>query len=670
MGRRIKFGPFELDRQTGELWKHGLKVKLQGKPFQVLVALLERPGEPVSREVLQQRLWAGDTFVDFDSGLNTAANRLRLTLGDSAENPRYVETLARSGYRFVAQVEEVTEAPIPAPVLKHPVPPRWIIPLALVIAIAAAALWWTVRRPAPEPPKFQQMTFRRGPVGGARFTPDGQTIIYSARWESAPWQIFLASSVSPETRTVGFNGAFLNAVSPSGELLLLFSENNNAGATLSRVPLNGGAPLAIASRVTCSDWAADGKQIAAARFDGRQSQLEFPLGKPIYKTAGLVGCVKVSRDGNSIAFIEHTVRGDDGGDIKVTDLNGTVRTLAAGWASAGGLAWSASGKEVWFTAARVGGSRALWAATLEGKLRLLARTPGSLTLQDISKDGRVLLTREDERVEMAGRVGGDSTERDLSWFDWTGVEDISADGNLVLFDESGDAGGPNWTVYLHRMKDGSTLRLGEGHALALSPDGRSAVTLIPTDRHHLKLAPVGEGQSRELSGGGIEYHWARYFPDGRRLLVAGSEPKSGIRLYQQSVAGGKPVALIPDIYLRNAEISPDGKWIAGAAGDSGLVVRSTESGEQRSIATTQPLFPVAWSSDGQTLLARDFGRVPAKIFRIDVATGHTRLWAEVGPTNLTGVQNILRLFYTPDERSYVYSFDRTVAQLYLADGLR
>ena len=115
MGRRIKFGPFELDRQTGELWKHGLKVKLQGKPFQVLVALLERPGEPVSRETLQQRLWAGDTFVDFDSGLNTAANRLRITLGDSAENPRYVETLARSGYRFVAQVEEVREAPAPAP---------------------------------------------------------------------------------------------------------------------------------------------------------------------------------------------------------------------------------------------------------------------------------------------------------------------------------------------------------------------------------------------------------------------------------------------------------------------------------------------------------------------------------------------------------------------------
>jgi eukaryotic-like serine/threonine-protein kinase len=670
MGRRIKFGPFELDRQTGELWKHGLKVKLQGKPFQVLVALLERPGEPVSREVLQQRLWAGDTFVDFDSGLNTAANRLRLTLGDSAENPRYVETLARSGYRFVAQVEEVTEAPAPAPTQKHSLSLRWIVPLALVISIAVGALWWILRRPAPEPPKFQQMTFRRGPVGGARFAPDGQTILYSARWESEPWRIFLASSVSPETRVVGFDGAFLNAVSRSGELLLLFSENNNAGAILSRVPLNGGAPLPVSSRVACSDWSADGKQIAVARFDGRQSQLEFPIGKLLYKTAGMVGCLKISRDGNSIAFIEHTVRGDDGGDIKLIDLAGRVRTLAAGWASTGGLAWSASGKEIWFTAARVGGSRALWAVSPDGKLRLITRTPGSLTLQDISKDGRVLLTREDKRLEMAGRVGGDTTERDLSWFDWTGANELSADGNLILFDESGDGGGPNWTVYVHRVKDGSTVRLGEGHALALSPDGRSAATLDPTNRHHLKLVPVGEGQPRELSGGAVEYHWARYFPDGQRLLVAGSEPGGNIRLYQQSLPGGKLVALMPEIYLRYVEISPDGNWIAGTGADSRLVIRSVEGSEFRPIATTQPLFPVVWSSDGRTLLVRDFGRVPAKIYRVDVATGNTKLWTEVGPTNLTGVQNILRLFYTPDERSYVYSFDRTVAQLYLADGLR
>src|SRR5258708_13124352 len=157
MGYRVKFGPFELDRQTGELWKHGLKIRLQGKPFQVLEALLEQPGAPVSREELQQKLWSRDTFVDFESGLNTAANRLRLALGDSAENPRYVETLARSGYRFVARVETVTE---PVPPTASRKTPRWAPAVALLVLLTGAAIWWALPPPPPEPPRFHQVTFR------------------------------------------------------------------------------------------------------------------------------------------------------------------------------------------------------------------------------------------------------------------------------------------------------------------------------------------------------------------------------------------------------------------------------------------------------------------------------------------------------------------------------
>ncbi|HLK22115.1 MAG TPA: winged helix-turn-helix domain-containing protein, partial [Bryobacteraceae bacterium] len=242
MERRIRFGPFELDKQTGELWKNGAKVRLQGKPFQVLVALLERPGEPVSREELQQRLWSGDTFVDFESGLNTAANRLRLTLGDSADSPRYVETLARSGYRFVAKVEEIAQ-PAPAPV-KAPEKPRsnWWIAAAIFAAVALAGVIWIVaRRSAPGLPKFQQITYRRGPITGARFTPDGQNILYSAKMENQPWAVYLASPVSPEARSLGFDRANLNAVSRSGELLLL-SADRTFGNLLSRVPMNGGSP--------------------------------------------------------------------------------------------------------------------------------------------------------------------------------------------------------------------------------------------------------------------------------------------------------------------------------------------------------------------------------------------------------------------------------------------
>jgi eukaryotic-like serine/threonine-protein kinase len=667
MGRRVRFGPFVLDRQTGELWKHGVKIKLQGKPFHVLEALLERPGETVSRENLQQRLWSGDTFVDFESGLNTAANRLRLTLGDSAENPRYIETLARSGYRFVAQVEEVTAEPVRTSPPKSPAHWKWISALALVTVIVV--LGWSLRRPA-DAPRFQELTFRGGMISGARFAPDGQTILYSAKWDAQPWRLFLASSVSPETRTLGFEGSMLSAVSSSGELSLLSADQLGAwaGATLSRVPMNGGAPLTISSRVICSDWSRDGKRLAVVRLEGSEIRIEFPLGKVLYRTPNLLSCLRISNDGSTLAFMEHPVRGDDAGEVKVVTLDGKVRTLSTGWASASGVAWSASGKEIWFTAARTGGTRALWAVTPARDLRLVARVPGSLMLHDISRDGRVLVSREDRRLQMSGRIDDDSAEHDLSWFDWTGLEDFSSDGKLVLFDESGDGGGPNWTAYLRQVSDGRTLRLGEGHALALAPDGQSAVTMNLTNRASLSIVPFGEGQPRELSGGGIQYQWARYLPDGQHLLVAGSPPGGSLRLYLQAVNGGKPEPLRPEIYLRNVVISPDGKWIAGPNQDSQLVVCELEGRERKLIPTPQAILPVAWSSNGRSVLVRNLGAVPATLYRIDLSSGRIAEWKTIGPANPSGVQTIMRLLYTPNEKSYVYSYQRNLSQLYLADG--
>jgi len=115
--RPVRFGVFELDLSAGELRKNGAKLRLQGQPFQVLALLLERAGEVVTREELQQKLWPSDTFVDFDHSLNTAINKVREALGDSASSPRYVETLARRGYRFIAPVrtEETPQPPEPAP---------------------------------------------------------------------------------------------------------------------------------------------------------------------------------------------------------------------------------------------------------------------------------------------------------------------------------------------------------------------------------------------------------------------------------------------------------------------------------------------------------------------------------------------------------------------------
>jgi DNA-binding winged helix-turn-helix (wHTH) protein len=118
---KLRFGLFEVDLESGELRKEGVKIRLQEQPFQVLGALLEQPREVVTREELQKRLWPGDVATDFDRGLNKAINRLRDALGDDATNPRFIETLPQRGYRFLAPVESLTFDPVPPPPSTEPV---------------------------------------------------------------------------------------------------------------------------------------------------------------------------------------------------------------------------------------------------------------------------------------------------------------------------------------------------------------------------------------------------------------------------------------------------------------------------------------------------------------------------------------------------------------------
>ena len=150
--RRMRFSAFEVDLRSGELYKHGIILKLQDQPFQVLAFLLERPGDVVTREELRHRLWPADTFVDFDTGLNSAIKKLRDVLADSAEKPRYIETLPRRGYRFIAHVEN-DDLPAPVPIQKRlatlpPVGPRsepskkrrFIVAAGVAVSLMVAAL--------------------------------------------------------------------------------------------------------------------------------------------------------------------------------------------------------------------------------------------------------------------------------------------------------------------------------------------------------------------------------------------------------------------------------------------------------------------------------------------------------------------------------------------------
>lgn len=681
-GRVLQFGAFELETGTGEIRKHGTKVRLQGKPLQLLQALLDRPGGVVTREELRDRLWAADTFVDFESGLNTAMNRLRLALGDSADRPRYVETLARSGYRFVAMVSE-SRTPLPggkldetegqaAPPLRVDEGRRksyrgWLV-AGLAASVAILSGWFVVARTRPAPQAtFHQVTFRAATIQGARFGPDGQSVIYDRQIMPGDRQLYLANIVSPESRPLGFPRAMLASVSRSGELALLVSGPPRGERNLVRVPMNGGAPLSIDVRIWSADWAPDSSRMAVLRYGPHPERVEFPRGKTLYESPGWLSDVRISPSGNEVAFMEHLVMGDDGGNVVYIDAKGSRRTLSSGWASADGLAWSPSGREIWFTAARYGVSRALYAVDRGGRVRLIAAFPGILTLCDISASGRVLISRAQLNARMTRLVDG--VPQDLSWFDYTTAEGISADGRVVLFDETGEGGGLHHTVYIRRANAPSAIRVGEGFGMAISPDGNWAVTKSDRDQTTLTLVPLSPGQPRTISGHNMKYDFVRFFPGGDRLLAGGSLAGARSRLFIQPLDGGAPQPLAANVYFMRPAISEDGRQIAGVDAERRLLIVPVAGGEPRVIDTGFDLTVLRWNHSGKTLLAQGDG-VPAILYNVDVDTGKYKPWKEIGPSDQANVGRIWPAFLSQDQHTIVYSFLHNVAELFVADGWR
>jgi DNA-binding winged helix-turn-helix (wHTH) protein/Tol biopolymer transport system component len=679
----IQFGAFELHTDTGELRKHGVKVRLQGKPLHLLQALLDRPGVVVTRDELRDRLWAVDTFVDFESGMNTAMNRLRLALGDSAEHPRYIETLARNGYRFLAPVSEahpqaaVEELVPTVPALAAPPevqPPSrtsshwkwWAI--VGTAAVLASSGWFVLLRQKPHiQAVFHQVTFRRVTIRSARFAPDGNSVIYEARTGPGDRELYLVDTVSPESRPLGFPRALLVSVSRSGELALMTHDDAGKSQNLVRVPINGGAPMPLDRGIGTADWSPDGSRMAVVRYGPRNAILEYPRGKNIFHSSGWLGDVRVSPSGKEVAFLDHPIRSDDAGDVKLIDANGVSHTLSAGWASIDGLAWVPSGREVWFTAARSGVIRSLYAVDLSGKLRLVASYPGTLTLFDISPSGKVLVSREQVRLMMAGSLNGSEKDTDLSWFDYSHAMDISGDGRVILFDETGEGGGPHHATYIRRTDSASAVRVGDGFAMAISPDGNWAVTMTDNNQASLNLVPLTPGQPRVLSGHGVRYDWVRFFPGGNRLLIGASFSGGPMRLFTQALDGSKPEPLNTSTYLLRPAISPDGTQIAGVDQDQRLVLLSVTGGEGKVIAPNFSPAVLGWSRQSKSLLAQ-FNSVSAKLLRVDLATGRYKTWKEIVPLDSTGVSVIWPGVLSEDERTFVYSFQRDLSELFVVDG--
>jgi DNA-binding winged helix-turn-helix (wHTH) protein/WD40 repeat protein len=676
---------------------------LQTKPLQILELLLSRPGELITREELCNRLWP-ETYVDFESGLNTAINRLRMALGDSADAPRYIETLPRLGYRFLSPVEVLEEpdgitaifassvpsspqhAPqaedtTPSAVLKSDSPVsglRQILkPLtgvSVLIVALASLLTYGFLRPKPEgsrtQPKFHQLTFRSGKIVNARFSPDQNKVIYTARWRSQEPTTYLLDLKDSSSRALPFVPGTVEAVSPRGDLLFASTNTNASPANvLSNIPIAGGHPKILAEQARVADFDRSGRKLAIVRQTGALSFVEFPPGHVIYKSTEWIDSIRVAPCGSIVAFLEHPVSDDDGGHVRIARSNGTSRLMTGDWSSIQGLAWSPSGDEIWFTASKVGAERSLYAVSEKGKLRRISNSPLELRLLDISNSGRALVSLDDYRVTMMAELPGSSAETDLSKFDFSFVEDISSDGKLLLFTEGGTGGGQHYTAFVHNQQTHETIRVGPGRGMALSPDKKWALVIDPKDRSALNLLPLGPGQPKKIPGGGFHYQWAKFAgPDGNKLLVGGSYPNSPAMIGMQVIDSGGPVKLEGIPYMDHVLVSRDGLRLAGLIPDGGLSAADLTTGKLVATVPHSASLPVAWSSDDHYLYTLNFAGNPGEVVQTNLETGKTGLWKSLGPRDVTGFVGLPSAVAVPEIGAYAYSAAWDLSRMYVVDG--
>ena len=683
--RTVRFGEFEADLQAGEVRKSGNRIKLQEQPFKILQVLLERPGELITREELRSRIWPDDSFGDFDHAVNVAVAKLRTALGDSADNPCFIETVPRRGYRFIANMEcsmaDMVPASIPAPGDPTPQPRagwRRVLPatLALVVSGTLLALGILLGRHTARPhtPEFQRLTVRHGTMYSARFTPDGHNVIYSASWDGAPVEIFSTDANFSGTRSLGLPGTALLAISSSGEMAVVESAKPNflltLEGTLGEVPLAGGATREIAESVDWADWAPDGRSLAIVRDVAGRQRLEFPVGHILYETTGWISHPRVSPIGDQVAFLEHSTYMDDQGVVSVVDLAGHKRVLSTGWESEEGLAWSPRGNEVLFSAAEAGLQRRIYAVDLLGNLRLSFSAPGGVTLEDIAPDGRLLLTRDEQRSGFMGFTPGAVRERDLSWLDWSLPIDLSPDGSEVVFDEQGEQGGPSYTVAIRDLRGSPPVPLGKGMAGGFSPDGKWVAATI--DYTQIVLLPTGAGASRLIDPGGVQQYGfpVLWLPDGKQLVFPGKLAGHGTRCFIQTIDSGKPRPITPE-GVTGCHPSPDGKWIAAReiASKQGRLY-PLDGGEPHSIPGLSPGENFAWTSDPAFMYVNQSKQLPVKIYRLNIVTGQRQLFKEVNPADVTGLYDVGHVIMSADGRSYIYGFTRLLSDLYLVKGLQ
>ncbi|HXR96680.1 MAG TPA: serine/threonine-protein kinase [Terriglobales bacterium] len=555
------------------------------------------------------------------------------------------------------------------------------------LLLAVVATWMLAANRAPSAPAFRRLTYEQGIINRARFAGDSQDVMGSGRWnEAAANTLFSVRADLTGLQELPVRPAQILAMGHE-QVAVLYDLHGLGGyslyGTLAVMPPSGGQPRPMLDSVQFADFAPAG-DLAITRFhpDSSTFTLEYPVGTVLYRNGGWIGDPRFSRDGKSIAFIDHPNLGDDLGRIAVVALASRKKLdLTPLYATAQGLAWSPSGREIWFTASNTI-DRTLRAVTLSGKVRSLYESAGNLTIQDTLADGRVLLTATSQRQYLKVVTAQQPRPHEMSVLDWPQTAAISGDGRQLLVGDE-DAG-THYSTYLRPIGapagSDAPIRLGDGDPIALSPDGKWAVSVVPSTPAQLLLLPTGTGNPMPVVSN-IDFsnsQFGAWLPDSSAFLASGNEPGHPLRTFRVGVNGA--VAPLTSEGVIAILYTPDGKaLVERKLGVPGYFIAPIVGGPPQAIVGLQAReIPIRFSADGKSLFVsrapatetQDMVDLTSQLWRITLASGQRTLLASATPDGVAGSNAARILSVSGDGTVFAYLYGQSLSTLYLVTGLR
>jgi eukaryotic-like serine/threonine-protein kinase len=519
---------------------------------------------------------------------------------------------------------------------------------------------------------MEQKTYRTQTIFSARYVASGEMVFSAADGGNSP-AIYTLTSAYPQPRSVSEPATHLLSVSSKNEMAVLvsavYSHHRMFTGTLARMPVSGGTPRELLTSVHDADWSPDGSQLAVVHEVNGKDRLEFPIGTVLYETNGYVSDVRMSADGQRVAFTEHPEKGDDRGMVAVVDLKGDHKVLTPQYLAIEGLAWSTHDNNLVYSSATSGGILTVNEVTLRGEIHPGTPGVGNAIIQDIASDGRRLIIRDDYFKRIWVKRAADPTQQDVSWLDVSFFPILSADGSLLAFGDGSDVAGEHYATMLRRTDGSPAVRLGEGAVLGMSRDKQWVMSVLPTAPVQLMLYPTGAGSSRRLDKGEFVAITAAAFAGGSDIMICGNEPGHSSRCYVKPLANGTFKPFTPE-GVRGVVASGDGQFIV-AMTQNGYTQFAIQGGTSQSVpGITLDDQVIRYSPDGKSLWIRRKNSQPVHVEQLDIKTGARRALLPDFSPRRAGVLSVSEVALADDPRSYAYMERESTSYLFEMKGMR